>query len=181
MGQKFNRLLVLEAAPSIGGRTAWKCECDCGNKKDIKTEELRSGGTKSCGCWNNEQRSARAEKMYSACIKYTPQEASARKIWQNRYSEISFEDFFELSQQNCHYCDAPPSNNQNAAAGKNSSENIKENGIFNYNGLDRVDNTLPHTKENCVPCCKYCNFAKRERTQEEFRTWINNLYENLVK
>lgn len=28
------------------------------------------------------------------------------------------------------------------------------------NGLDRIDSSKGHTKENCVPCCKECNQAK---------------------
>lgn len=50
---------------------------------------------------------------------------------------------------------------------------------FIYNGLDRVDNTKSHTKENCVPCCKYCNYAKRNLTIEEFFTLLENIKRNL--
>lgn len=28
------------------------------------------------------------------------------------------------------------------------------------NGLDRMDSSKGHTKENCVPCCRECNQAK---------------------
>ena len=30
-GQKFDKLLVLEKAPSRARHTYWKCQCDCGN------------------------------------------------------------------------------------------------------------------------------------------------------
>ena len=49
-----------------------------------------------------------------------------------------------------------------------SQEWKKENGKFIYNGLDRVDNNLPHTLENCVTCCKHCNYAKRDMSQQKF-------------
>lgn len=171
IGQKFFKLLVLEEVSSINNRTAWKCLCDCGIIKIVKTDNLRDGSTKSCGCWNDEQRSKRAENMYSKCIKYTPIEASARRVWKKIYNEMSYEDFYILSQQNCYYCNSPPNNYQNAA-GRNSSKNMKENGSFIYNGLDRIDNNLPHDIENVVPCCKWCNYAKRERSFEEFKSWI---------
>ena len=32
------------------GRTAWLCQCDCGQTKIIGTKELRNGDTQSCGC-----------------------------------------------------------------------------------------------------------------------------------
>lgn len=178
-GQKYHRLTVLEIASAINGRSAWRCQCDCGTIKIIKTDDLRSGDTKSCGCWNSEQRSKRAVNMYSKCIKYSPEEASARRVWRNNYEEMEFEDFHIISQQPCYYCGEMPSNIQNGAD-KKSSENMKKNGNFTYNGLDRLDNTKPHSKENCVACCKWCNYAKRERTVEEFKEWLTKAYKFFV-
>jgi hypothetical protein len=179
VGQKYNRLLVLESVTPINGRTAWKCECDCGKIKIIKTEELRSGGTKSCGCWNDEQRAQRASKMYSKRKRYSPQESSARKVWKSRYNEMPFEDFYEISQNKCYYCSCLPSNTLNAAV-KHSSRQMKDQGAFLYNGLDRIDNSSPHSKDNCVPCCKYCNYSKRERSLELFKEWVIKLYNNFI-
>lgn len=175
VGQKFSKLTVIAEASPIGGRTTWQCQCDCGIIKDVKAENLRRGHTTSCGCWNQDQRSSRAFNMYKECIKYAPQEASARRVWQKNYSDMLFDDFYELSQKDCYYCNESPSNSQNIA-GKNSSDHFKENANFTYNGLDRLDSSLPHSKENCVPCCKYCNYAKRERTEEEFKNWIIKVY-----
>lgn len=183
IGQKFNKLLVISEAEPVGKRkrSAWLCQCDCGILKVIMGDNLKRGETKSCGCWNDEQRSARAEQMYSANIKYHPSETTARRIWRTSYNDgIPFEDFFELSQQNCHYCGSNPNNIQNAAKDdKKSSQYARTNGNFTYNGLDRIDNSLPHSKENCVPCCKWCNYAKRERSTEEFKSWVKQLYDNL--
>lgn len=58
-GQRFGRLTVIERAPSritakgnaIG---RWRCKCDCGNEITTTTGNLRSGDTKSCGCWKAE-------------------------------------------------------------------------------------------------------------------------------
>lgn len=35
-------------------------------------------------------------------------------------------------------------------------------------GVDRKDSSLPHTPDNCVPCCDACNKKKRTTTYEEF-------------
>lgn len=64
IGQKFGLLTVLEQAESQGGKTRWKCLCDCGNEKIVRGIHLTSGNTKSCGCYrgkqiNNESLSAR--------------------------------------------------------------------------------------------------------------------------
>ena len=49
-GWRFGKITVLRPAENIGGRTAWVCRCDCGQETVIRTNNLRRGRTKSCGC-----------------------------------------------------------------------------------------------------------------------------------
>lgn len=49
-GFKFGKLLVIEKTENIGKDTAWKCLCECGNYKNIRTGSLTCGRTTSCGC-----------------------------------------------------------------------------------------------------------------------------------
>ena len=35
-------------------------------------------------------------------------------------------------------------------------------------GCDRIDNTLPHTPENVVSCCRHCNCKKHTTSYDEF-------------
>jgi hypothetical protein len=186
LGQKFARLLVIAEAEPVGARrrSAWLCQCDCGNTKVIKADELKSGDTKSCGCLNDEKRKERAHGLYAPLIKYHPSETSARKIWKRRYSdgELSFDDFMRLSQMNCHYCGAEPNMIFNAAKeDKKSSQSAKDDGDFAYNGLDRTDSNRTHTLDNVVPCCKWCNYAKRERIVAEFEAWLKQAYQTTQK
>lgn len=53
-GEKFNRLTVLHREGSHGSRACWKCRCDCGNEVIVETADLKSGNTKSCGCFRKE-------------------------------------------------------------------------------------------------------------------------------
>lgn len=57
IGQKFNRLTVIEEAPTRNKKTFWLCQCDCGNILEVRADQLKSGNTKSCGCLNTETRS----------------------------------------------------------------------------------------------------------------------------
>ena len=57
IGQKFNRLLVINTVPSRNKKTFWKCQCDCGNICEVRADQLKSNNTKSCGCLNTEVRS----------------------------------------------------------------------------------------------------------------------------
>lgn len=51
-GQRFGRLIVLGTWPPVpGGRTRWRCLCDCGQETIVgSAHHLTSGNTKSCGC-----------------------------------------------------------------------------------------------------------------------------------
>lgn len=57
VGQRFARLTIVAAAPSRGGRTHWRCRCDCGREVVVRGANLSSGNTRSCGCWHREQSS----------------------------------------------------------------------------------------------------------------------------
>lgn len=50
IGQRFGRLTVLEQKGKKGRKIYWRCQCDCGNIKDVATAELRNGSVVSCGC-----------------------------------------------------------------------------------------------------------------------------------
>lgn len=55
-GQKFNRLTVFSRAPNgQRGRTRWLCLCSCGREITVDACDLRSGHTKSCGCFRDEK------------------------------------------------------------------------------------------------------------------------------
>lgn len=51
-GQKFGKLTVISEAPKRGKHCHWNCVCECGNKRVVRTNNLRMGTSKSCGCVN---------------------------------------------------------------------------------------------------------------------------------
>lgn len=53
-GKKFGKLTVIERTENIGNRVAWLCKCDCGNEKVVRGDDLKTGNTKSCGCYRDE-------------------------------------------------------------------------------------------------------------------------------
>jgi hypothetical protein len=59
VGDRYNRLTILEEVdpyrfPSGKAKRTFLCECDCGNQIETTLNSLRSGNTKSCGCYNRE-------------------------------------------------------------------------------------------------------------------------------
>jgi len=58
----FGRLTVIASAEDRRGKTMWKCRCECGNVVVVRATCLKSGETKSCGCYQKECASDRAAK-----------------------------------------------------------------------------------------------------------------------
>jgi hypothetical protein len=185
IGKRFGRLLVLPdkteniVSKTGRGRPAWTCKCDCGNIVITKAEYLKNGDTKSCGCFSKEVSSGNMKKAHEIITLYTPEIACAREVWLSRYQEesekddITFDDFYQLSQMNCHYCDKP-------ASISNKREDRNGNYFF-YNGLDRIDSKFGHTVENCVAACKICNQAKTDLSPQLFELWLERIYNFLYK
>jgi hypothetical protein len=176
-GQIFGRLTTIQYM----GDMKWKCKCICGTINEINTGALTTGNTKSCGCLNADQLSARAPALIEARRKNEPKIASARRVWQGYKSHDSgmmeFDDFYHLSQQHCFYCGIEPQRKSNMFLAKSNkgSDKAKQEGWFIFNGIDRVDNNVYHTKENCVACCLPCNMAKNDRSIDEFYRYISHL------
>lgn len=65
IGQRFNRLVVIEddGTRSSKGEIKWLCRCDCGNLYHALGYRLRNGRTKSCGCLNDEKKRERFKDL----------------------------------------------------------------------------------------------------------------------
>ena len=67
IGQRFGRLTVIEMSERIKQkgctRLKYKCKCDCGNEVYVFGENLRSGHTKSCGCYNPDVSKSKIEDI----------------------------------------------------------------------------------------------------------------------
>ena len=55
-GQKFGRLTAIKVVDKTTRfESIWLCKCDCGNLTKVPCTRLKSGKTKSCGCYNIER------------------------------------------------------------------------------------------------------------------------------
>lgn len=54
-GQKFGMLTVIGLHPTETRKTYWICQCDCGNMKIVRSDSLKCGAIKSCGCLKKKQ------------------------------------------------------------------------------------------------------------------------------
>lgn len=53
-GERFGRLTVLSRCDKDEMKYSHKCKCDCGRIINVRTDSLKSGNTKSCGCLQRE-------------------------------------------------------------------------------------------------------------------------------
>lgn len=165
IGQRFGRLIVLSRSTNpIYRQVFWICRCECGSVVDVMAGNLSRGNTKSCGCLSNDIKRARATLLtFEACAKDRfidyKKGAEQRKL----SFLLSLEEFIKITSQNCHYCNLPP------------SQVIPSNRakiVYFYSGIDRKDNSIGYEVDNCIPCCKQCNFAKSSRSYTEFISWL---------
>jgi len=171
--RRFERLVVLEIVKANKTGSHWLCQCDCGNKKVIAAKNLKQGYTKSCGCLKKERVSAAhrlevSEAAFNAVFYEYKSSAKARGF----EFLLSKNKFRILTEQNCYYCGCSPSNVRKAQ---------NNNGNYIYSGIDRVDNFKGYTIKNTVPCCKDCNWAKKDKSLGEFKNWVKLIYKNFIK
>jgi len=164
--KKFNRLTVIAFSHyDKRNRKHYLCQCDCGIRKTIQGSLLKSGNTKSCGCLSKERKAATALPGSLGAMRQVIAQnyvrAGKRREW-----HLTEDEFYLISQRDCHYCGQPPSQI------KRGQGNGKD---FKYNGIDRIDSKKEYTTDNVVPCCKQCNIAKSDTSLSDFYIWAKRL------
>lgn len=152
-------------------------QCSCGNTSDgdsthvtRKISNLMSEGFTSCMQCSSKMRTdlnLRAEKNSTVyTYKDVYREYVKKSKERNIEFKISLEEASSLFSQPCYYCGNEPQNCR-----------IRNTGMkVYYQGIDRVDNTLGYETDNIVPCCKYCNSFKSDRSQEDFLMHVEKVY-----
>lgn len=131
IGYKFGRLTVQSEPFKVNGRIAFTCRCSCGSVVDIKSDNLRRGKTKSCGClWRPHGMSG--SRVYS--------------IWQGmlqRCHDKNFPSYHNYGGRGIFVCkewrDSPIKFISWA----------KQNGYEDKFQIDRIDNDKGYYPKNC--------------------------------
>lgn len=152
-GKKFNRLTVIGESPYLRKdgykHIKWICKCDCGKDTVVDSFQLRHGKTKSCGCYRDETGRSRMQKP--------PYFWLLGKLPKDKPSTLTYADLLEFVKiKNCHYCSDAVEWNPHTISRKGKRVKGKYN-------LDRKDNALGYSKENCVVCCSACNYLKGDK------------------
>lgn len=141
---RFGRLTVIDSAEdhiqkSGKHRTQWLCKCDCGNIIAVQSFNLKSGNSKSCGCLADEIRITNS-------LKHGDRHNRLYSIWCNikqRCYNSKLPTYARWGGRGIKMCDE----------WKDSYTAFKEwsinNGYNNNLTIDRIDNNLGYTPDNC--------------------------------
>jgi hypothetical protein len=145
----------METYPSGRSEYLGEFRCECGKTCVRKLKLVKKKSTQSCGCLYGKDKllpggKAEMNKVYRGYIDGARRRGLAFKL--------NKDDFVLISKQPCHYCGCLPSNRQS----------LKDNSEFVYNGVDRKDSNIGYIKENCLPCCFWCNRSKSTMTVNDF-------------
>lgn len=170
----FGRWTVVRSVGVVtpNGSTAYLCRCMCGNERIVEGCMLRNGSSTSCGCYQMDlHRKKPFEAIYNKLIK----SAKDRGI----KMDLSYEEYIMFSDTKaCHYCEATipwkahtsyrGDNPVRRAKGQGTRPRKDYQGMNSYN-IDRKNNKLGYSIDNCVVCCWLCNRTKNSAfTYEEF-------------
>lgn len=135
-------------------RVVWECLCNCNSPTCLKriycsSDVLCSGASKSC-------RMQQCNKTIHPAIRRHFSSIVGGAYGREHKFELTILEFINIVKQPCFYC--------------GNTNDIKRSGKYGLraNGVDRVDNTIGYIISNCVPCCKLCNFMKRDLTASQF-------------
>lgn len=167
-GKRFGKWKVIERAENTKrGSSQWLCECgSCHRRIVVTSGNLRSG--RSSACQQCVKRLPEGEASFNGLLRQYRSDAKEK----HRAFTLSKKLFRSLTSSPCHYCAAEP---------KRLWTRGKTWGHYKYNGVDRKINTRGYTPENCVSCCKDCNFMKKDMNYQEFIDWVRRVYDCLQK
>lgn len=145
-GEKFGRLAVIRVSRKVKSgnreRYYWQCKCDCGNEKEVRTDCLTNGLVKSCGCLKKEQDKINLTKYHKHKLSHT-------KLWDTYYSmksrcyDKTNKRYNDYGGRGITICNEWLENFENFALWS------LENGFDKNFQIDRIDNDLSYSPQNC--------------------------------
>jgi hypothetical protein len=168
-GQVFGKLTIIGSGDRVSGFTAWKCRCQCGNIKNIRTNSLRKGTTISCGCAKKEYKSGKIEsclvgKRFSKYVGSIPsayfndlkKNAKSRNLDFNLSPE-SLDFLYKKQKGKC------------AISGLNIAFDVDINQSNTYPAsLDRINSSVGYVDGNIQWVAREVNHMKWSLKEEDF-------------
>ena len=166
-GKTYGKMKVIRITDNKNNsrQFLWELQCECGELCFATSSDLNRGRTHFCKpCRDKLAKLSPVKSLYGSYKR------NATKL--GRSFELSLEEFQNIISQDCHYCGSPPNQFY-------KKKEAKE-GMW-YNGIDRKDNNMGYVTDNVFPCCKFCNWAKKDCPVDEFIEWLNGVVDRGLK
>ncbi len=138
-GRRFGLLTVLRPDPDVTGRkTKWICQCDCGSVRSVYTYNLKNGHTTSCGCESLRKRTA-------ARTTHNKSRTRLYRIWAKMKARCTYPGdraYDKYGGRGITVCES-------WLSFEPFEEWSLKNGYSSELSLDRVDNNLGYSPDNC--------------------------------
>lgn len=121
--QRFGKLVAIEQTSSKNKHTYWKCLCDCGNYCEVRTGNLTSGHTISCGCIQSKGEEKIALWLSKHNIKFERQKSFSDCINLDTGALLRFDFFIGDKQVAIEYDGV---GHYKSTGGWNSQENVEK-------------------------------------------------------
>lgn len=146
----------------------WLCRCDCGNEARVKTRDLKSSNTRSCGCLKREQGPINANRRTHGGWK-TPEFA----VWQNiiqRCEDTGTVGFHNYGDRGIQVC-------QGWRRSFVAFRDDMGNRPSRKHSIDRIDNERGYDCGHCEDCkargrpanCRWATSAEQARNKRTTR------------
>jgi hypothetical protein len=152
-GKTFGCLTVLQKVKGPSSQAYWKCRCLCGAiLPEVAGQSLRERPHLYCRACQGP-----ATKTNDSALNCLYAQYRCDALRRNKSFELNHDEFLSFVSRPCYYCGSDP---------------------IKFGGIDRVENAIGYLPNNCVPCCKICNIAKRDMPRTDFLSWLRRAYQH---
>jgi hypothetical protein len=139
-GKRFNKLEVIEFTNNrnSSGEFLWLCQCDCGNKTEVSTNDIKNGYIKSCGCLKGKNQFENPKHLYQKHYHLYQRWKGIKK----RCYNPNYESYDIYGDRGIKVCDA-------WQEFESFLEWSLENGFNKSLQIDRIDSNGDYEPSNC--------------------------------
>ncbi len=172
IGEKYERLEIIEFDKKKGLHYYWICKCSCGKVKSIRYSHLKDGGTKSCGCLIREITSKRSTTHGHSVGGNRTSEYRSWEAMISRCTNINSTDYARYGEKGITVCER----------WLESFENFIEDIGFKptkFHSIDRINNEGDYKPGNCKWSTKKEQANNRSNNISVINTLTNEVFNSV--